>query len=76
MVFSVRVAAASALGAIACFELLRWLEVRLAWRTTHGAFLVLALASTAGFLVTAVLARAFGVAEIEGFLRKIQRLAG
>src|SRR5438094_47993 len=57
LLFFGKVVAASALGALGCFKVVAWLEARLNWRTTHGAFLLLVVASLAGFLLTAALAK-------------------
>ena len=71
LVFFAKIAAASAVGALACFELLTWLETRIAWRTTHGAFAVLVAASLAGLLVTAALAKLVRVRELDAYLKKL-----
>src|SRR5439155_26094621 len=63
LVFFAKIAAASAVGALACFELLTWLETRIAWRTTPGAFAVLVVASLAGPMVTAALGKLLRVRE-------------
>jgi len=72
LVFFAKIALASAAGALACFELLTWLETRIAWRTTHGAFAVLVLASLAGLLLTAALAKLLRVRELDTYLRKLR----
>jgi len=72
LVFFAKIAAAAALGGLACFELLTWLETRIAWRTTHGAFVVLVLASLAGLLLTAAAAKLLRVRELDTYLKKLR----
>ena len=72
LVFFAKIAAASALGGLACFELLTWLETRIRWRTTHGAFAVLVVASLAGLLVTAAAAKLLRVRELDTYLKKLR----
>jgi len=72
LVFFAKIAIASALGGLACFKLLTWLETRIAWRTTHGALVVLVLASLAGLLVTAALAKLLRVRELDTYLKKLR----
>jgi len=72
LVFFAKIAAAAALGGLACFELLTWLETRIAWRTTHGAFVVLVLASLAGLLLTAAAAKLLRVRELDTYLTKLR----
>src|SRR3989454_6566624 len=72
LVFFAKIAAASALGGLACFELLTWLETRIAWRTTHGAFAALVVASLAGLMVTAALAKLLRVRELDTYLKKLR----
>ena len=72
LVFFAKIAIASAVGALACFELLTWLETRIAWRTTHGAFAVLVVASLAGLMVTAALGKLLRVRELDTYLKKLR----
>ncbi|MCJ7501818.1 MAG: hypothetical protein MUP80_01990, partial [Acidobacteriia bacterium] len=69
--FFLKVTAASGLAALATFQLVTWLETRIGWQTTGRALLVLVLASGAGFLLTAILARLLRVGEIASYLRKV-----
>ncbi len=69
--FFLKVTAASGLAAVATFQLVTWLETRIGWQTTGRAFLVLVLASGAGFLLTAILARLLRVGEIASYLRRV-----
>src|SRR6266567_1673644 len=72
LAFFAKVAIASAAGALACFELLTWLETRIAWRTTHGAFEVQVVASLAGLMVTAALGKLLRVRELDSYLKKLR----
>jgi putative peptidoglycan lipid II flippase len=71
LVFLGKVATASALAALACFKLVTWLETRIAWRTTHGALVVLVVATLAGALLTALLAKLLRVRELDGYLKRL-----
>lgn len=71
VVFFLKVSAASALAALATFELVRWLGTHVGWQTTGKALLVLVLASAVGFLLTGVLAKLFRVRELDNYLKKI-----
>ena len=71
VVFFLKVSAASALAAFATFELVRWLGTHIGWQTTGKALVVLVLASAAGFLLTAILAKLFRVPELETYLKKV-----
>jgi len=72
LLFFFKVSVASALAAGAAFELVRWLEARIAWKTTHGAFLVLVLASSVGFLLTGLFAKLLRVREIDSYLNRLR----
>ena len=71
LLFFGKVVAASALGALGCFKVVAWLEARLNWRTTHGAFLLLVVASLAGFLLTAALAKLLRLRELDAYLKRV-----
>jgi putative peptidoglycan lipid II flippase len=73
-VFFLKVTLASAVAAAAAYRLVGWLETRLAWRTTHGAFEVLVITSTVGFLLTFALAKLLRVREVDSYLGKLRRL--
>ena len=72
LIFSLKIAAASAVSAIVCHRILSWLEARVAWETTHGALLVLVVTSAAGLLMVGILAKLLGVREVETYLRKLR----
>jgi putative peptidoglycan lipid II flippase len=71
--FFLKVAVASMVAAAGCFVIVSWLEARVAWKTTHGALLVLVVSSLAGFLLTGILVKALGVLELDTYLRKLRR---
>jgi len=70
-----KVTAASGLAAVATFQLVTWLETRIGWQTTGRAFLVLVLASAAGFLLTGVLAKLFRIRELDAYFRQLSKQA-
>jgi putative peptidoglycan lipid II flippase len=73
LLFFFKVALASAVAAAASFELVSVLETQIAWKTTHGALIVLVVASAVGFLLTAALAKLLRVRELDGYLKKLRR---
>jgi putative peptidoglycan lipid II flippase len=72
VVFAVKVTIASVLAAAAAYEVVEQLETRVAWRTTHGAFEVLAAASLVGFALTFILAKLLRVRELDTYLKKLR----
>jgi putative peptidoglycan lipid II flippase len=66
-----KVSASSVLVALACYKLTVWLEARLAWQRTLGAFELLVIVTAIGFPAIIFLAKLFGVDEIDKYLRKI-----
>ncbi|HLY63156.1 MAG TPA: murein biosynthesis integral membrane protein MurJ [Terriglobia bacterium] len=71
VLFFFKVGLASAMAGGAVYELAAWLETQIAWKTSHGAFLVLAISSTAGFLITALFAKLLRVREIDSYLKRL-----
>jgi putative peptidoglycan lipid II flippase len=71
LVFSLKIAAASVASGMFCYRMLIWLEARVAWRTTHGALLVVVLTSAAGFLIVGILAKLLRVREVDLYLKKL-----
>jgi len=63
--FFLKIGGASAIAAFVCFRLTKWLEARIVWQTAPGAFLVLALGSTVGFLLILFLAKSLKLRELE-----------
>ena len=70
ILFFLKVALASALAAVAAYRLVGWLETRVPWQTTLGAFEVLVVASTVGFLLTAIFAKLLRVRELDSYVRR------
>jgi len=71
VIFFLKVTAASAVAALACFRLTQWLGTQIGWHTTLRAFLVLVIVSTAGFLLTAFLAKLLRVREVDDYLKQL-----
>ncbi len=71
LVFFLKLVLASAISAFACWKLAAWLETRLAWRTTLGAFEVLVTASSVGVVLTVVAAKLLRLRELDDWLKKI-----
>jgi len=71
--FFFKLAIASTVAAIAAFEVVVWLKGHIAWRSAHGAFLVLVIASSVGFTLTAALAKLLGVSELDRYLNRLSR---
>ena len=69
--FSLKLAAASALAALASYGVVRWWQERFAWQSPARAFLLLAAASSVGFILTALLAKIMRVREVDDYLRRI-----
>ena len=71
MVFFLKVCTASVLAGAACFELSNWLGAHIGWGTTHQAFIVLIIVTTAGMALFAVLAKLLGIEELEQYLKRL-----
>ncbi len=71
IVFFLKLVAASGLAGLACLHLTNYLGTRIGWRTTHQAFLVLAVVSTVGFALTIIFAKLLRVREIDSFAKKV-----
>ena len=70
-IFFLKLLVASSLAAAGSYGIVVWLEPRLGWRTTGSAFLVLLIASAAGFLLTGILSRLLRVRELDSYLAKV-----
>jgi len=70
-IFFLKLLAASSLAAAASYGIVVWLEPRLGWQTTGSAFLVLAVASAVGFLLTGILSKLLRVRELDSYLAKV-----
>ncbi len=68
MSFFARVTLASAIGGFICWEFVGWVGERISWRTFHGAFIDLSLATVVGVILTIVFLRLFGVSEVKNYL--------
>ncbi len=71
--FFVKISFASTAAALACYQFTKWLEARLEWQTTHGALLLLVLASSVGFLLVGIFAKILKVRELDQFLKSLLR---
>jgi putative peptidoglycan lipid II flippase len=71
LIFLLKICVASALAGVACFKLTNWLGARLGWQTTHQALLVLAIVSSVGLVLIAVLAKLLRVKEFEDYLQRL-----
>ncbi len=69
--FFVKLCAGSAVGAGVSYEVIRWMERHIVWRSMHGAFLVLVPASIAGFVVIGILFKWMRVRELDVFLKRL-----
>jgi putative peptidoglycan lipid II flippase len=72
VLFFLKVAIASVIAAAAAYELVIWLEARIAWQSTFGALEVLVPASGAGILLTVILAKLLRVRELEIYVKKLR----
>ncbi len=66
-----KVTIASVGAALVCMRLLIWLESRLVWHNTRGAFEILVVVSAVGFSLILLFARMLGVNEIENYWKKL-----
>lgn len=66
-----KMCASSILVALLCYQLTAWLEARLAWRTTWGAFQLLVIVTAIGIPLIIFLAKLLGVDEIDAYGRKL-----
>ncbi len=69
--FFLKVSASAALAAAVAFQLGRWLETRIAWQTTRGALVELAVVSAVGIMLTALLAKLLRVRELGAYLKRV-----
>jgi putative peptidoglycan lipid II flippase len=71
LLFVFKVGVASVLAGGAAYALAGWLEARIAWKTTHGALLVLVMVSAAGFLLTGLFAKLLRIRELDIYLKRL-----
>jgi len=77
MSFFARVSIASAIGGIVCWKFVGWLGERISWRTFHGAFVDLSIATVVGVALTILLLHLFGVKEVKTYIKRMfMRFAG
>ncbi len=68
--FLARVGVASAVAGFGCHAVVVALGNRVSWRTTHGAFVDLCVATAAGLGITVVLAKLLRIGEVEIYIRR------
>jgi putative peptidoglycan lipid II flippase len=69
--FFLRIAAASGVGAVGAFEVVRRIEGHTNWQTTTGAFLVLIAAAPVGLILTVLAAKLLRIREMDAYLKSI-----
>jgi putative peptidoglycan lipid II flippase len=69
--FFLKVTAASAVGAGGAYAVVRWLEPRIHWQATAGAFLVLIVATPVGLALAALMAKLLRIREVNDYLRGV-----
>lgn len=70
-VFLMRITAASVLAAIVCHQITGWLELRVGWHSMGGALVILVGVTAIGLPLMALLAKLFGITEINEYWRKL-----
>jgi putative peptidoglycan lipid II flippase len=75
MVFFVKITAASAAAGWACYRLRLLLQPHFAWQRFTGAFLLLAVVSSAGVLLLLLLGRLLRIRELDEQIGRLWRLA-
>lgn len=71
LLFFFKVALTSVMAGGAAYEMTLWLGTRIAWKTTHGALLVLAISSAVGFLLTGLMAKLLRIRELDSCLKRL-----
>ena len=71
--FFLKVTTASVIAALVCCKLTSVLRWHIGWQTTLHALAVLCIVSSVGFVLTAILAKLFGVRELDLYLAKLRR---
>ena len=74
--FLAKVAAASTAAGLVTWKFSAWLDTRISWRTTHGAFVDLCLASAVGLLLTVAFAWLLRVRELNRYLSRFFAMVG
>lgn len=75
IVFTLKVAVASALAASTAFALVNYLHPRLGWQTIPRALALLVISSAGGFLTMAIAARFLGISELTKYAARLMRPA-
>lgn len=70
--FFFKVCGSAAAGGGVCFKVVRILESHLRWQSTHGALMVLVVATAAGLLVTITVAKLLRIRELDPYLRRLR----
>ena len=73
--FFLRIAVASCVGAAGAFEVVRWLQGRMNWQNTLGAFVILFAATLVGLVLTGISARVLRIRELNDYLKFIPLLS-
>ncbi len=73
VLFFLKITAASVIGAGLSYEVARVLHAAIGWNTTLRALLVLVIVSCFGFVLIAMIAKLFRVAEVDAYLTKLRR---
>ncbi len=71
-----KVSAAATVAGLVTWKFSAWLEMHISWRTTHGAFVDLCLASAVGLILTVVLAWLLRVRELNRYLGRLFAFVG
>ena len=69
--FLLKIITASAVSAVVCRNLMKWLEARIDWHAAPAALLILVLLSSLGFLLTALLAMLLRVRELSDYVKML-----
>ena len=73
--FFLRTSAASIVGGIGAYEIVRWLEGMTNWQNTSGAFIVLIAATPVGLVLTVLVAKLLRIREMNDYLKSIPVLS-
>jgi peptidoglycan biosynthesis protein MviN/MurJ (putative lipid II flippase) len=69
--FLLKIVAASAVSAVVCLNLTKWLEARIDWHAAPATLLILVLLGSLGFLLTALLAMLLRVRELSDYVKML-----
>ena len=71
LVFFLKITAASAVAGCATYLVDQWLETHIPWHSMPGAFVLLALGSSVGLAITALLAKLLRIQEFNAQIEKL-----